>query len=288
MKVCGRAVLNELVRNLNGVLSPSERRIVNALLQDPAGMAALPAKAVAEQVEVHESTVVRLARRLGYTGYTELRADLEAQGKEPETSLDRMAPASRQPYTLAKLAADEITALERLTNMVPQAEVDEIAERVLAARATFLFGPPYAQAVLDLLQRRLTRLGLHMVHLPTSGRLAAEQLTGLTSDDLVISFVFRRPAEQLDRINDYAKNLGAQTAVIADEAGIAYHPQPDQLLVAPRGPSETIRSLIVPFFLCYAIQMAVLHKAPERTQERLQKLDELARTLGNDEPSHGI
>lgn len=278
--------LNELVRNLNGALSPSERRIVNVLLQDSMAMSKLPAKAVAEQLSVHETTVIRLAKRLGYSGYAELRADLRESGSPAETSLERMAPASRQAYTLAQLADDETSALQRLAGMVNQSEVDELAGRIVAARATFLFGPPYAQAVLGLLHRRLTRLGLHIVHLPTSGRLAAEHLTGLGASDLVVSFVFRRPAERLDRINDYARSIGAATAVIADEEGLRYTPQPDQLIVAPRGPRDDLRSLIVPFFFSYAIQMAVLHQAPERTQGRLQKLDELSRILGNDEPSH--
>lgn len=280
-------LLNGLVRAMNGALSDSERRVVNALLEDPKAMSELPAKRVAESVQVHESTVIRLAHKLGYTGYTQLRDDLRSKG-EPETSLARMQTRSGGAMDMASLAAEEIAALERLANMVEQEEIDALARKILDARAIFLFGPPYAQAVIELLHRRLGRLGLHVVALPTSGRLAAERLTALQVDDLVLSFVFRRPDPRLDQINAYAAGLGARTAVIADEEGLNYRPIPDQLIVARRGPTNDLRSLIVPFFLCYAIQMALLHEAPERMNQKLAQLDEIARLIGNDEASHAF
>ncbi|WP_460464345.1 MurR/RpiR family transcriptional regulator [Arthrobacter pigmenti] len=280
-------LLNGLVRSMNGALSDSERRVVNALLEAPTEMAELPAKQVAERVDVHESTVIRLARRLGYTGYTQLREDLRSDDT-PNTSLDRMQGHADDSFDLASLAAEEIAALQRLSHMVPQGDIDEVAKAILKAGTTFIFGPPYAQAVLDLLARRLTRLGLRAVPLPTSGRLAAERMTSMQQDDLIISFVFRRPDPRLDSINAYAQDTGARTVVIADEEGLNYRSVPDQLIVARRGPTNDLRSLIVPFFLCYAIQMALLHAAPEEMNQKLAKLDEIARIVGNDEASHAF
>ena len=119
--------LAEVVRSVNGDLSPSEQRIVNALLREPMAMSQLPAKSVGEQLDVHETTVIRLAKRLGYTGYADLRAELRASATSTETSLERMAPAARQEYTLVRLVEDEVAALERLAGLVPQAEVDALA-----------------------------------------------------------------------------------------------------------------------------------------------------------------
>lgn len=280
-------LLNGLVRNMNGALSDSERRVVSVLLEDPQEMAKLPALRVAEKAQVHESTVIRLAHRLGYNGYTQLREDLRSKGS-PETSLARMQTRAGGAKDLASLAAEEIAALERLTHMVDQEDIDALARKILDVRATFLFGPPYAQAVLELLSRRLSRLGLHVVPLPTSGRLAAERLTGLQHDDLIISFVFRRPDPRLDQINTFAAGLGAKTVVIADEDGLNYRTTPDQLIVARRGPTNELRSLIVPFFLCYAIQLALMNQEPSLISQRLAQLDEISQLIGNDEVSHAI
>jgi DNA-binding MurR/RpiR family transcriptional regulator len=277
----------ETARQLTGTLSDSGRRVLNLLLEKPEDMALLSAAEVASRLGVHETTVTRLAKQLGYSGYRQLREELARQDLAQLTSADRARSRDESAYTLAALVDDEVAAMQRLAHTVSQAEVDALADRILAARRTFLFGPPYAQTVLAVLERRLRRFGLDTVALPLSGRLIAEHLTTLQAEDLVLSFVFRRPDPKLGRINAYAQSVGAATAVIADEDGLSYEPRPDQLVVAPRGPNANQRSLIVPILISYALQFALHHRAEGRTQQALRRLDDIARVVGDDEPSHG-
>jgi DNA-binding MurR/RpiR family transcriptional regulator len=281
-----RIGIHEVARQLNERLSDSSRRALNLLLADPQEMSGLSATEVASKLGVHEATVIRLARQLGYSGYRELRAELARAGENGTalSSADRVR--SRRTYTLAALVEDESAAMQRVAKQIGQDQVDDLARRILAARRVLLFGPPYAGTVLNVLERRVRRFGIKSVALPTSGRLIAEHLLTLSDGDLVLSFVFRRPDSRLDRINGVAVSRGAKTAVIADEDGFAYSPTPDQLLVAPRGPNPNQRSLMVPFLICYALQNALHHLAPERVEESLQLLDDIAKVVGDDEPSH--
>jgi DNA-binding MurR/RpiR family transcriptional regulator len=274
----------EWTRPVDGELTPAERRALNLLLESPAEMAAIPAHEVAARLGVHETTVTRLARRLGFPGYRQLREELARP--QSTSSAGRAHSRPGDAYTLARLADDEITSLQRLARLVDQEDVDALAARILAARRVHLFGPPYAQAVLAVLDRRLRRLGLDVVVLPLSGRLMAEHLVPLGADDLVLSFVFRHVDPRLNRINRYARSVGAGVAAIADESGLSFDPEPDHLVVAPRGPSPDQRSLVVPLFMAYALQQAVYHQAPESADESLLLLDDLARLVGDDEPSH--
>jgi DNA-binding MurR/RpiR family transcriptional regulator len=278
--------IHEVVRQLDGTLSDASRRALNLLLTDPQEMSSLSATEVASRLGVHEVTVIRLARQLGYTGYRELRAELARSGEDSATlsSADRVR--SRGTYTLAALVDDEAAAMRRVANQVSQDEIDQLAGRILTARRLMLFGPPYAGAVLNVLERRVRRFGVTAVSLPTSGRLIAEHLTSMTDGDLLLSFVLRRPDARLDRINGVAVAQGATTAVIADEGGYTYRPVPQQILIAPRGPNPNQRSLIIPFLICYALQNALHHLAPERIEESLQRLDDIAKVVGDDEPSH--
>ncbi|GAA2175933.1 hypothetical protein GCM10009846_27740 [Agrococcus versicolor] len=273
-------------RMMSGSLSETGRRALDHLLADPQAMSRLSAAQVAAQLGVHETTLIRLASQLGFPGYRQFRASLADEGSEPVTSAGRMLSRPDSEYTLAALVDDEVAAMQRLARSVAQDEVDGLATQILDARAVYLFGPPYAATALDLLARRLRRVGIMPVTLPTSGRLIAEHLTSLTEHDLVLSFVFRRPDPRLSRINAYAASIGAATAVIADEEGLGLDPRPDRLLVAPRGPRSNQRSLVVPIVLIYALQFSLFHLARERTSDALLRLDDLARTVGDDEPSH--
>jgi DNA-binding MurR/RpiR family transcriptional regulator len=276
----------ETARQLDGALPESARRALSLLLEKPQETAKLSAAEVAARIGVHETTVTRLAKQLGYSGYRQLREALVNEGKEQLTSAYRVRSRGESGYSLAALVDDEVAAMQRLARVVSQQEVDDLAERILGARRTFLFGPPYAEAVLAVLARRVRRMGIDVVALPLSGRLIAEHLTALTAGDLVISFVFRLPDPKLGRINSYAQSVGAATVVIADEGGLLYEPRPDQIIVAPRGPSANQRSLIVPFVFSYALQFALTHLAEDRTVQALRRLDDIARVVGDDEPSH--
>jgi DNA-binding MurR/RpiR family transcriptional regulator len=277
----------ETARQLEGVLPESARLALNLLLERPQETAKLSAAEVASRIGVHETTVTRLAKQLGYSGYRQLRAALVDEGMERLTSAYRVSSTGGSAYTLAAMVDDEVAAMQRLAHVVSQEELDRLAERILGARRTFLFGPPYAEAVLSVLERRIRRLGIDIAALPLSGRLIAEHLTGLAAEDLVISFVFRRTDPKLGRINSYAQSVGAATVVIADEGGLLYEPRPDQIIVAPRGPKSTQRSLVVPFVFSYGLQFALHRVAEERTGRALRLLDDIARVVGDDEPSHG-
>lgn len=276
----------ETARHFEGNLSDTGRRALNLLLEDPQEMAKLPAAKVAALLGVHETTMTRLATQLGYTGYSQLRENLAREGLAPVSSAERMHSRDDAAYTLAAIVEDEAGAMQRLARTLPQEEIDTLAQRMLEARRVYLFGPPYAQTVLALLDRRLRRLGIDAVPLPLSGRLIAEHLVTMEKDDLLLSFVFRRPDPKLGRIMGYAQTLGAGTAVIADEEGLSFDPKPDQVLVARRGPSADQRSLLVPTVVVYALQAAILHLAGGRAVKALRLLDDLARVVGDDEPSH--
>ncbi|MCT2581837.1 MurR/RpiR family transcriptional regulator [Actinophytocola gossypii] len=286
--------LRDVARQLDGVLSESSRRALNLLLADPHEMAKLSAAKVAERLGVHETTVIRLARQLGYSGYRQLRDDLNRSAEDDArrdlaalTSADRARSRGETAYTLASLVSDEVAALQRLVRLVPQEQVDALASAIIAAGRTYLFGPPYARSTMEILERRLRRLGVAVVSLPMSGRLLAEHLTALGQNDLVLSFVYRLPSPRLDRINGYAASVRATTAVIADEDGLSYQPRPDHLIVAPRGPRDSQRSQVVPIVLSYALQAALHHLAADRVEDTLLLLDDIAKVVGDDEPSHG-
>ena len=278
--------LAETARRLDGGLTETGRRALDLLLDKPQEMSELSAAQVAALLGVHETTMTRLATHLGYIGYRQLRAALAQEGESPVSSAERMSSRSDSEYTLAALIEDEVAAMQRVARVVSQNEIDELAHRIISARTVYLFGPPYAQITLDLFGRRFRRLGISAVVLPTSGRLIAEHLTPFGAEDLVLSLVFRRPDPKLGRINAYAQSLGASTAVIADEEGLVFDPRPDQLIVAPRGPHANQRSLVVPTVIAYGLQFALVHAARERAGEALRRLDDLARLVGDDEPSH--
>ena len=96
-----------VVASSSARLSASEDRVVSILLGG-ADMSQATAAEVAEKAQTHESTVVRLAQKLGYRGYPELRNDLR---RDEGSAINGAAlMRSQSGYHLDEFIRDEVAA----------------------------------------------------------------------------------------------------------------------------------------------------------------------------------
>lgn len=278
--------LKTAVETYAGTLTASERRLVEALLSSPSEAALLSAADLAARAGTHQATAVRLAQKLGYRGYPELRARLQAD-------LLRPAPAARlqrrlersEPGVLAALVAAEIEALGALPAHVSQGELDEAAATLRGAERVFLFAQGNARVLAELLERRLRRSGLRTVGLSGSGRDLAEQLVTLSAEDAVLAFAFHREPPGLSELLEVAQGVGARTLLISDPFGSTVRPRPERVLAAPRGEPGTFQTLAVPMAICNALVLTLAHNddghsvaALERLAGLLERFDPSPRT----------
>src|SRR5437870_1950451 len=73
----GEHPLAQRLRTAFDQLSPGQQRVSRLLLESPYDVAFLPVADVGRRANVSDSTVVRLAAELGYSGYPELPQELQ-------------------------------------------------------------------------------------------------------------------------------------------------------------------------------------------------------------------
>jgi len=264
--------LKTIVEQHAGDLSPADERLIKEILSNPAAAATLTAAELAGRVGVHESTAVRLAQKLGYGGYRELRADLRAE------FLDTVNPAARvrrrlaRTQELATLVADEVAALQELVGSVPQRQLDDAARALVAARRIFLFAQGHATSLVEYMDRRLRRSGYDTVDLRYRCRDLAEHLLTVSAKDAFLAFAFHVRPPGLELLLEQAQSVGASTVLISDTLGPLIRPRPDILLAARRGAKEEANSLVVPMALCHALVLTIARLDGGRSIEALERL----------------
>jgi DNA-binding MurR/RpiR family transcriptional regulator len=262
-------------------LTESDQRLLDVLFRNPTRAAMLSTSALAREAGVHSATAVRLAQKLGYGGYIDLRDGIRADlvGSDAARRVTETL-ATAESDLLASLVRSEVDTLVDLLRHVDQAAIDAAAHTLMAARIVFLCAQGNSVALAELLDRRLRRAGFRVAVATGSGRELAERLLALGPEDTLVAFAFRRlPAEIVGALG-HARRTGARTLVIADQVARRLEPAPDHVLSAPRGRDDEFLTLTVPMAICNALVLTVARMDSGRSVAALDALTELAGRLG--------
>ena len=261
------------VSQYNGRLSPSDRQIVQEILSNPVEAAFLPAAEIGSRVGVHESTVVRLSRKLGYKSYRELRNDLRGELDPAERVRRRLVHTGE----LDAFVADEVAAMNQFVDSISQEQLDSAARALIAARRIFIFAQGHANALLESMDRRLRRSGFDTVTLNCQGRDLAEHLLTFSSKDVILGFAFHTQPPGLSALINLANNVDAQSVLVSDTIGPLIRPRPSILLSASRGAEDEFLTLNIPMLICNAIVLTIARLDGGQSIEALDRLTSLIR-----------
>ena len=94
-------------------------------------------------------------------------------------------------YDLKSFSTDESSALAKLGDFISQSELTAAAEALHTARTVYLFGNTSDHPALEMLSRRLMRLGKAVVTLGVTAKDIAEHLVSFDSSSALVAFALR-------------------------------------------------------------------------------------------------
>ncbi|MEO3431469.1 MurR/RpiR family transcriptional regulator [Pelagibius sp. CAU 1746] len=280
----------EIVEAYEGRLTEADRTLVGIILGDPGSVVFQSAGELAARADVHASTVVRLAHKLGFEGYLDLRKVLRressivsGQDDRIRRRLDRIDRGSN----LIRLIDSEIAALAAIPEKLSQEDIDEAADVLAAAGTIYLVGRGSAVPLATHLDRRLRRAGFRTaVAVNLQQRDLVEHLIGLREGDAVIGFAFQSLASLpagYSALLRHIRRVGAKSVVVSDSLGPTLRPRPDKLLSVSRPDEGEMALRTGPMLVCEALAMTLAHKDPERAVAGLESLEQLRAEFENDE-----
>ena len=260
-------------------LTPSERRLVENVIESPTSAALGTAGELAKAVGVHEATASRMAKKLGFNSYAAFRDALRDEfiaTRETATRFEKTIAESSDNTILGKLAQDEAQALGGIEEFITPDQIADIANLLMKANRIFIYGYGNAEVLALMMVKRFRRFGKEVQQLDTNPRGLAEQMLGLESGDVVLSFAFRRPPRGYAALIETAKEVGAATIIISGQSGALLAPRPDHILAAPRsGDPDAFQTLTVPMTVCNALVIAAGLTAKEESLKKLDRLGQL-------------
>ena len=133
--------LQEALRQNFSKLTKTQKLLAQKLMDNYEDYVFLSIEEAAKVLGVHKSTLVRLAQNLGYSGYGELRADLQAlyrQEVSPGKKLGRTLAEIRDDNILQQVVETETAYLREAVKMIKPQDLEQAATVISKTSAMFL------------------------------------------------------------------------------------------------------------------------------------------------------
>jgi DNA-binding MurR/RpiR family transcriptional regulator len=277
-----RATIAEKLRLKSGDLTAAERKLTATLLANypVAGLTSITK--FAKSARVSTPSVLRLAKKLGFTGFpafkAALRAELSARLQNPIAKHERWAAEAPDTHILNRFATAALDNLGSSLKLMDHRDFDKVAALLAdGKRNVHLAGGRITGALAAYLftHLNLARPGVSL--LPAGTESWAQRLLDTAKGDVVLVFDIRRYDARLLEFAASATERGAKVVLITDQwispiARLAVFTLPLRI----EAPSSW-DSNIVPLFVAESLIAAVVNLRWPETQSRIKALEKLAR-----------
>ena len=184
--LCSPSLLVKM-RILRDSLSKSEQQVVDYIIDHPQEIIYLSVAGLAESSQVSDATVIRTCRKLGMSGYQDLKINLAQdlvtplQNIHEEVCIDDSASA-----ILNKVFQSTIYTLNFTHDTINVSAIEAAANLLIQANRICIFGLGNSHAIAIDQQHKLMRLGLHATAY-TDSHLQAIEASYLKKGDAVFA-----------------------------------------------------------------------------------------------------
>lgn len=252
-------------------LSSNDRAIIKYLQQHPTDLAFQTSSSLAESAHVSQAAVVRLSKKLGFDGFTDMRDALRDSIRERDSLSERFA--TRLGSDTSKEFEQDVENL-RSTEMRVTPDLDTVANTMTGASRVFVAGDRESYGLALFMHRRL-HIVLNDVRLIDPA--FPDDITCLKPDDVLFACVFPRYSRLTVNLLGSARKAGAKTIVLTDDASLEFLESQDQILIASTKSPRFHWSMVAPMAVLEAVVARAAAANEEAARSRLNETDEFKR-----------
>ena len=204
---------SELIAAAGEDLTPTERRIAEAVIEDPSLLAFGTVAELARQVGTSRPSVVRFAGKLGFAGYTELQESVqEGLTQRLLSPSDRIRHVDDPVIGAARAVL--IDAVAGVFDTIDEDGLEALADPIAGATAVWIISGETSRAGANALMSGLS-IVRPLVRLVDSHSVGTD-LAGASRDDVAVVFDFYRYRRHSVETAGAFANLGVPIIAITD------------------------------------------------------------------------
>jgi DNA-binding MurR/RpiR family transcriptional regulator len=279
--------LKQILETRFPTFSPQLQRAARFILEHPEEIALNSMRSVAAKAGVSPSTMVRLARDLGLTGYEAFRAPFSLWLRERQHTFSGRARELRQRARHSETAAlisgimnADLADLQETYTALGEAKL-AAAERLLAAAPRiFVMGLRGLYPVAFFFHYACRMFLDSTILLTGQGGSFADELRRVEPDDVILAIGYEPYPRDMMRAVDYAVELGGKILAITDSSiSPLAHRAALALTVSADGPA-VFPSIVPALSIAQTLVALLLARSGEDALQRIASSERQLHSLG--------
>ncbi len=271
--------LFELIEERMPKMSKSHKRISGYIQKSGEVAAYLTATKLGAEVGVSESTVVRFAIELGFSGYPEFQRELQQSLRSKLTAVQRMGVADSRfanGNVVSNVLMSDMNNIKASLSNLDEQNFSEAVEMICSAKNIFLIGIRSSSMLADFLNHYLGYMfgNVKMLFSNSTNELF-EQIFRINEGDVLVAISFPRYSSRTKLAAEFAKKKGAKVVAITDGDSSPIASYADAKLYAKSDMASFVDSLVAPLSIINALIVAIGRRKKDTIKETFRDLEKI-------------
>ena len=258
-------------------MSKGHKAIAAFILEHYDQAAFMTAARLGRQLHVSESTVVRFASGIGYSGYPEMQAELAARVTSRLNAVERVGvkyAGRSQSEVIESVLASDMDNIRATTESLDAAAFDAAVDILLEAKTVYVIGIRSCAPLAEFLSFYLNMVRGGILLLKTTSLSEVfEQMLRVGREDAVIGIGFPRYSMRTLKALEFANDRNAKVITITDSVHSPMCLYSSCNLFAASDMVSIVDSLVAPLSVINALVVALCLKQPQTVRESLESLE---------------
>ncbi|SCG83354.1 putative HTH-type transcriptional regulator CPE0189 [Proteiniborus sp. DW1] len=259
-------------------LSKGQKLIAEYIMSSYDKAAFMTAAKLGEVVGVSESTVVRFALTLGFSGYPSLQRALQELIKNKLTTVQRLSMSSEYSDNEVGLKKVLRTDMENIKATIDEMNVEtfeKVIDSILSAKRVYILGLRSSAALAEYLGFYLGIILDDIKVVSTGISDTFEKIIRVSKDDLVIGISYPRYSRRTLDALKYVKTQQCKVVGITDSLISPIASLADYTLIARSNMLSFVDSLVAPMSLLNALIIAIGMREKDEIEKYFNELENI-------------
>lgn len=223
------------IKENKGSYTETEDKIADYILENKESVIRMSAQELAGKVGSSAAAIVRFSKKVGYSGFTELKLELaKAEDLEEDEDFDSLIKESDSLQMVVKKSEIEnIQTFKNTYKLLDYGILESITQKLKEARTVYLVGLGGSGVVCEDLYQKLIRLNVN-AHYYRDFHLLMSSLTHAQDDDLCIAISYSGETREVVSAQKKACQQGLTTVGISQIGSTSLNRFSEYMLHVPK------------------------------------------------------